>query len=745
MCSAATIVLSDWAYNAAIYGAGGNYKMIYQGSAITVSKTASGIARLVFDMPDSSVNVFNALMLKELKEAIAAVAASDVHGLICASNKAAFIVGADIKEFTQSFQQPEAELLAWVAQSNDIFNAIEDLSVPTVTAINGLALGGGLEMCLATDFRVASDTAALGFPEVNLGICPGFGGTVRATRLLDLSSAIDWVSNGKQVKAYDALSVGAVDMVVSADTLNDAAEDLIEQALAGELDVQDRRQQKTSPLAISPATLEKTFSEALVRIHKNYGPHYPAAATAVEAMKQGALLARTEALALEHQAFVALARSEVAGNLVQLFLNDQFLKSRARKQVADAAPVSRAAVMGAGIMGGGIAYQSALRGVPIRMKDINQNGLDLGMSEAGKLLAKQVERGRLSQNKADAVLAAISPTLDYTGFDQVDLIVEAVVENARVKQAVLAEVEDLVPDTTILTSNTSTISITLLASALKRPQNFCGMHFFNPVPLMPLVEVIRGEKTGSAAIARTVAYAQSLGKTPIVVNDCPGFLVNRILFPYFGAFCQLLHDGIDFREIDRVMEAFGWPMGPAYLLDVVGIDTAAHCMKVMAEGFPDRMQYDFRTVIDHLYEAGCYGQKNGKGFYRYQQSESGRPTKQFESSILEELKPLQQEQITLSDQQILERMMTALCLEAVRCLEDDIVSSAVEVDMGLLLGLGFPRFRGGALRYIDNFVEGDSRGVDAFCQMADRYADLGPLYHPTSRLREMAAIGKTFY
>jgi len=719
--------------------------MIYQGSAIKVSKTASGIAKLVFDLPGSSVNVFNALMLKELKEAVAAVAASDARGLICTSAKAAFLVGADIKEFTQTFKLPESELLDWVAQSNEIFNAIEDLPIPTVTAINGMALGGGLEMCLATDFRVAADSAALGFPEVNLGICPGFGGTVRAARLLELSAAIEWVSSGKPVKAYDALSVGAVDTVVPADALEEAALDLVEQALAGDLDVQDRRVQKTSALTQTTKTIDKYFSEALTRINKTWGPNYPAAATAIESMWQGGKKTREEALALENRAFVTLARSEIAGNLVQLFLNDQFLKSQARKQVADAKPVTRAAVMGAGIMGGGISYQSALRGVPVLMKDIQQQGLDLGISEASGLLAKQVERGRMSKQKADAVLAAITPTLDYSGFEQVDLIVEAVVENPRVKQAVLSEVEKLVPDTTILTSNTSTISITLLATALQRPENFCGMHFFNPVPLMPLVEVIRGEKTGANAIARTVAYAQALGKTPIVVNDCPGFLVNRILFPYFGAFCQLLRDGVDFREIDRVMEAFGWPMGPAYLLDVVGIDTASHCMKVMAEGFPDRMHYDFRTAIDHLYEAGSYGQKNGKGFYRYEKTAGGRPNRVFDETILDELKPLQGEKREVSDQQILERMMTALCLEAVRCLEDGIVSSAVEVDMGLLLGLGYPRFRGGALRYVDNFTRGELKGLAAFCEMADQYADLGPLYHPTSRLREMAARGETFY
>jgi len=713
--------------------------MIYQGSAISVEKLESGVARLIFDLPQSQVNVFNRLMLEELSQAISQVAASDAIALMCCSAKQTFLVGADIKEFIDYFKQSEAELLAWAERTNAIFNALEDLAIPTITAINGMALGGGLELCLATDYRVASESAVLGFPEVNLGICPGFGGTVRAPRLMSAEAAIEWVRSGKQIRAHQALAEGAVDAVVAADVLEEAALDMLIQAIAGELDTAGRRAQKTGALSMSAAEIEKVFTEGLARAEKDAGPNYPAAATAVKSMWEAANMSRNGALALEHQAFVTLARGTVAGNLVQLFLNDQFLKSRAKKLGASARPVNRAAVMGAGIMGGGIAYQSALRGTAIVMKDIAQQGLDLGLGEAGKLLDKQVERGRLDRERANKVLSVISPTLDYSGFDAVDIIVEAVVENTRVKQTVLAEVESLVSPDTIITSNTSTISITLLATALQRPENFCGMHFFNPVPLMPLVEVIRGEKSSDEAIATTVAYAQALGKTPVVVNDCPGFLVNRILFPYLGAFCQLLRDGADFREVDRVMENFGWPMGPAYLLDVVGIDTASHCMRVMADGFPDRMQYDFRTAIDHLYEAGSFGQKNGKGFFVYEKTAGGRPARNFDKGILDTLAPLITAKKAIGDDEIRERMMVALCLEAVRCLEDNIVSSATEVDMGLLLGLGYPRFRGGALRYIDNI------GVAAFCEMADRYATLGPLYHPTDALRNMAKSGKTFY
>ena len=348
-------------------------------------------------------------------------------------------------------------------------------------------------------------------------------------------------------------------------------------------------------------------------------------------------------------------------------------------------------------------------------------------------------KGRLNESSAAAMLGSIHPVLDYSGFDKVDIVIEAVVENPRVKKAVLSEVEPLLGPDAILCSNTSTISITDLATALQRPQNFCGMHFFNPVPLMPLVEVIRGAQSSDAAIATTVAYAQALGKTPIVVNDCPGFLVNRILFPYFGAFSQLLRDGADFRKIDAVMEAFGWPMGPAYLLDVVGIDTAVHAQAVMADGFPERMRYDFKSAMDLLFEAGELGQKTGSGFYRYVPGARGRIEKQIDDSIIARIETLQGKQRDFEDEEIVARLMLAMCLETVRCLEDGIVSDPIEADMGLILGLGFPKFRGGALRYID------SMGAQAFCELAQRYAHLGPLFSPTPRLLEMAAKGEKFY
>ncbi len=374
------------------------------------------------------------------------------------------------------------------------------------------------------------------------------------------------------------------------------------------------------------------------------------------------------------------------------------------------------------------------------MKDIKEEAIELGLKEARKLFGKQVERNKLTTEQMAEKLSNIRPTLSYGDFGHVDLVVEAVVENPKVKDAVLTEVEGLVDEKAILTSNTSTISINRLAENLKRPENFCGMHFFNPVHRMPLVEVIRGEKTSDAAVGATVAYARAMGKTPIVVNDCPGFLVNRVLFPYFGGFSLLVEQGADFQHVDKVMEKFGWPMGPAYLLDVVGMDTAVHANEVMAEGFPDRMARDGKTAIQVMYDNERLGQKNDKGFYAYEEDKKGKPKKVSDDAAYALVKQVVKEEKTFSDEEIIARMMVPLCLETVRCLEDDIVATPAEADMALIYGIGFPPFRGGALRYID------AMGVAAFVELADGLADeLGPLYAPTDKLRDMAKSGDTFY
>ncbi|MFT6915359.1 MAG: 3-hydroxyacyl-CoA dehydrogenase/enoyl-CoA hydratase/3-hydroxybutyryl-CoA epimerase [Motiliproteus sp.] len=714
--------------------------MIYQGPSIQVIALADNVFEMRFDQQGSPINKFDAQTLEDLKAAVEALASQPtLAGVLITSAKDAFIVGADINMFSEVFSKTDAEIIEMNMAINGLFNTLEDLPCPTVVAINGMALGGGFEICLAADYRVMAEDAKVGLPEVKLGIFPGWGGSVRLPRLIGADNAIEWICSGSEKRAPKALFEGAVDAVVTGDKLREAALDLLAQCQAGKLDYLARRIEKQSPIKLGQLDAMMAFETAKGFIAGKAGPHYPAPVAAVKVMQKHAGMKRDKALEVEAQAFVKMAKTEVCANLVGLFLNDQQIKKVAAKHAKKALPVKQAAVLGAGIMGGGIAYQSAVKGTPILMKDINEAGIQSGLNEAGRLLTGELGRGRIDAAKMATALTRIRPALSYGDFKSVDLVVEAVVENPKVKGAVLAEVEQHVAAETILTSNTSTISITRLAESLQRPENFCGMHFFNPVHRMPLVEVIRGEKSSEQAIATTVAYALAMGKTPIVVNDCPGFLVNRILFPYFGGFSRLLEAGVELARIDKVMERFGWPMGPGYLLDVVGLDTAVHADKVMAEGFPDRMASERKSAIELLVEQGRLGQKSAKGFYNYVPDKKGKPAKQPAPEIQALLDSVVVAKREMTDEQIVAVMMVPLCLETVRCLEDGIVDSAAEADMGLVYGIGFPPFRGGALRYIDTL------GLEEFCQLADQFSELGTLFKPTEKLRAMAAAKQRFY
>ena len=714
--------------------------MIYDGTAITVKLIEDGIAELNFNLDGESVNKFNRVTLEDLKAATAAIKGnSDVKGVLVTSGKDCFIVGADITEFGDAFKLPEEEIVEWILSGNEIFNAIEDLPVPTLTSINGIALGGGFEMCLSTDFRVMSEKAKVGLPEVKLGLMPGFGGTVRLSRVIGADNAIEWICMGAENRADKALKMGAVDAVVAPEALREQSIAMLKSAIAGELNYEARRAVKTGKGLLNSMESMMVFETAKGFVKGQTKGHYPAPIEAIKVMQKHHNLTRDKALAVEAKGFAKLAKTTESQALIGLFNNDQLLKKKAKEYDAIAKPTNKAAVLGAGIMGGGIAYISALKGTPILMKDIAEAGIELGLTEANKLLSKRVERKKMKPLAMGEALNRIRPTLSYAEFGDVDVVVEAVVENPKVKGIVLAEVESHVNENTIVASNTSTISIDFLAKSVKRPENFLGMHFFNPVHMMPLVEIIRGEKTSEEAVATTVAYAKKMGKTPVVVNDCPGFLVNRVLFPYFGGFAGLLKDGADFRQVDKVMEKFGFPMGPAYLMDVVGIDTGKHANDVMAEGFPERMKADFTSAMDVLYENGFYGQKNNKGFYTYVEDKKGKPKKVFDESILELLAPVLGEARDFDAEEIIARCMIPMCNEVVRCLEEGIVDTAAEADMALVFGVGFPPFRGGALRYIDTV------GLANFVELADKYKDISPLYHVTDKMREMAANGESYF
>ena len=713
--------------------------MLYQGATLSLKWLEDGIAGLVFDAP-GSVNKLDVRTVASLGEAITVLEQlPTLRGLLISSAKPAFIVGADITEFLSLFNTPGEKLSQWLAFANTIFNRLEDLPVPTVTAIDGYALGGGCECVLATDLRIITPKARIGLPETRLGIMPGFGGSVRLPRLLGADSALEIIAAGKDVYGYTALKLGLVDAVVAPEKLHDGALTMLKAAIA-DGSWRQRRQPKLEPLKLSPIEAAMSFTSARALVMQTAGKHYPAPLTAVKTIEAAAGLGRDEALKLETAAFVPLAQSDEARALVGIFLNEQYVKSLAKQRAQDAGTPGQAAVLGAGIMGGGIAYQSALKGVPVKMKDINAQALTLGMQEASKLLNKQLERGKIDGKTLASVIATIQPTLDYAGFEHADIVVEAVVENPRVKAQVLAETEKHLHDGAILASNTSTIPISQLAQALQRPENFCGMHFFNPVPRMPLVEVVRGEKTADATLSKVMAWASKMGKTPIVVNDCPGFFVNRVLFPYFAGFSLLLRDGADFRQIDKVMEKqFGWPMGPAWLLDVVGIDTAHHAQLVMADGFPTRMKKDYRDAIDVLFEAQRYGQKNQRGFWRWEEDKKGKPQKIADPEVDNLLQTICEPKRVFSDEEIIQRMMIPMLNEVVRCLEEKIIASPAEADMALIYGLGFPPFRGGAFRYLDTL------GNDQVLAQMQRYRELGALYQAPALLEQKAHQHESWY
>ncbi|MFO1406698.1 MAG: fatty acid oxidation complex subunit alpha FadB [Steroidobacteraceae bacterium] len=712
--------------------------MLYSGPAFSATALGDGIVELKFDLAGESVNKLNQVALRDLDAATQAIAkAPDVKGVIVTSGKPVFIVGADVTEFGGMFAAGEAAVAAGVLETNRMLCRFEDLPFPTVAAINGVCLGGGLEVALSCDYRVMSTAANVGFPEVKLGIFPGFGGSVRLPRVIGVDNAIEWICAGNDRKADAALKEGAVDAVVAPEQLRDAALAMVREAIAGRLDWKAKRAEKLAPVKLNPMESMMAFTSAMGFVAGKAGPNYPAPVLAIRSMQESASKGRDDALAIEAKYFAKAAMTPQANALVGLFLADQAVKKASGGWAKKGAKeIKQAAVLGAGIMGGGIAYQSAVKGTPIIMKDIRSEALDLGMSEAGKLLAKQVEKGKLKPEQMAGTLSKIRPTLNYGDFKEVDIVIEAVVENPKVKKAVFAELEGLVRDDTIIASNTSTISISYLAEGLKRPANFVGMHFFNPVHMMPLVEVIRGKQSSDAAVAATVALALRMGKTPIVVNDCPGFMVNRVLFPYFAGFHMLLRDGADFQAVDKAMEKFGWPMGPAYLMDVVGMDTGVHAAAVMAEGFPDRMTPDFKSTTEVLVGLKRYGQKTGKGYYTYAPDKKGKPKKSVDPETYELVKGVVAERREFTPEEIVERCMIPMVNEVARCLEDGIVASPAEADMSLIYGIGFPPFRGGACRYVDQM------GAAKYVEMAQKYVSLGKLYEPPKLLVDLASSGK---
>ncbi|MGY8800522.1 MAG: fatty acid oxidation complex subunit alpha FadB [Pseudomonadales bacterium] len=716
---------------------------MFEGKTLSLTTLDNDYAEIKFDSQSGSVNKFNAETLAELRQAMDILKQQQgIKGLLLSSGKSVFVVGADITEFKGMFSASKEQFVEAAYVVNALFSEIEDLPYPSVAAINGFALGGGFEVCLACDCRVISSKAAVGLPETGLGIIPGWGGTVRLPRLIGYADAVQWIVSGQQQKPAAAQQAGAVDVIAEPEELRAESLKVLQEMVDGTRDYEARRLQKTSPLTLSGAELEAAASNYRAAVVGKLGSHYPAQLKTIDLVAGAASLGRDEAVRRENVAFYEISQTAQARALVGLFLNEQYVVKLAKNRAVahKPEPIKTAGVIGAGIMGGGIAYQNAIRGYSVVMKDIAQPALDLGIDEATKLLSKSVSRGKLTEDKAQQLLSSISPTLVDSDINGCEILVEAVVELEVVKMQVLAAAEALLPTTSIMTSNTSTISINRLAEPLQRPENFCGMHFFNPVHAMPLVEIIRGEHTSDATVAAVCTYALGLGKKPIVVNDCPGFLVNRVLFAMLFGLEIMISEGADFQQIDKVMEGWGLPMGPAYLMDVIGIDTINHCYPVMMDGLPQRFK---KTADVWPTEAVCnakrLGQKNGLGYYRYELNEKGKPAKVVDPEVIAMLESLYGAAKQLEADEIIDRLMVAMAMEMIHCLEEGVVASPAEADMALIYGVGFPPFHGGICRWMDEI------GLQEICDRGDRYLSISELYRPTEKLRAMAAKGETLY
>jgi len=699
--------------------------MEYKGKNIQLQLLEANIYNLQFNNGHSKVNVFDQATLRELAEALSIIKSlKEIKGLLITSSKDVFIVGADIFEFMMHFNKSHDELKNWLREQNQVFNGFEDLNIPTVTAINGQSFGGGFEITLTSSYRIACENSLVGLLETNLGIIPGWGGTVRLSRLCGAKTAIQWITSGKKIPAPEAQRVGAIDFITKQENLLAEAVNLLKRLMNGELNWKKRQKAKTLPFAVLPEDL--TWINDNKKIVGNV--HYPALNLAVETILNGKGLNRTRAQEIESENFVNLAHSQTAKCLTQVFLSDQLVKKLSNKMVVENKNVDKVLIIGAGTMGTGIACNAQEKNIQVYLLDENIEVL----KRQKKFVDEYCQKNAKNELKC-LVKESVNEPIDAT------FVVENIIENESKKTMVFSQIEALFPRETIIASNTSALSITQMSLKLKRPENFCGIHFFNPVTKMPLVEVIKGKFTSEKTLCQAVTFANSLGKKIIVVNDCPGFLVNRLLFVYLQSFMHLLTESVAFDRIDKVMQEFGWPKGPAALLDTVGIDIVFRALSNVMTAYPDRLKHDFIKMYELLLDKQRLGCKTLKGFYAYKINDQGKK----ETSIDDEIKIILKQQIRnsikISDQEIVHRMMLPMIIEASLCLEEKIVSTPAEVDIGVIYGLGFPAFRGGLLGYADNL------GVNKIISLLNNYKCLGQYFEPTKQILSMQERKLSFH
>lgn len=701
-----------------------------------------GIVVLTFDRPGSSANVFDRATLEELDMHVAFIEdRPDAKGLILASAKPSiFIAGADLHalgEFPSASGAAPPELPGLVELGQRVFNRLAALRVPKVAAIHGACLGGGYELALACDWRIASTDKAtkIGLPETQLGILPAWGGATRLPRLIGLPMALEVILAGKALPAKPALQRGMVDETAPKERLIELARERIRSGKA---------QPKRPAHRLTNNALAAALIAARVRpqVWQRTRGHYPAVLKALDVVAKGISKPLCEALALERGAILELAQTEAARNLIRVFL----LQERAKKLAPVAAipdrrassgahrappEAARCAVIGAGVMGAGIAQWLVSRGLRVTLTDVSADALAHGLARIAELYEAGVKRHLFTRLEARQGMDRLSPVTGEAPLDGVDFVIEAAVENMELKKRIFQNLAARCGPDTILATNTSALSVTELSAATPCPERVVGVHFFNPVHRMQLVEVVRGERTGAEALVRAVRLAQQIGKLPVVVRDSPGFVVNRVLMPYLIEAVQLFAHGARIEDIDEAMLDFGMPMGPLRLIDEVGVDVTHHVAETLVARFSPRLSLP--AVLPRMLKAGQLGRKADHGFYCYNTKKPAPHTELRMYRVGDEAAGLDREMLR-------EGMVLSMVNEAARCLEEKVVEAPADVDFAMIMGAGFAPFRGGPLRYAD------AEGVAKMVERMNRLATMaGERFRPCALLEWMAPASKRFY
>lgn len=710
-----------------------------------IEREVGNVAILVLDRKDREVNTLSAKVLRELNDILdSLVGDSSLEGVVFTSGKKDFIVGADIQEI--SALKTAEEAAAGSRQMQAILNKIAEMRVPTVAAINGQALGGGLELALACTWRLCTNDqrTKLALPEIQLGLIPGAGGTQRLPRLIGIQSALDMILTGKRIAPKKAEKLGLVDAAVPPHLLREQAvrfaqkkrsntrklPDLIPSKIAADLP-----KWATEGNPIGRKLIAKKAREMVDEKTKGF---YPASYKALDAVFDGYEMSLSKGLDLEANLFGQLAVTRESGSLIHLFHTTTALKKHkyrdAGRERFGNQKVEKAAVMGAGFMGAGIATVCAERGIRVFYSDPNTDSLGRALKHTHDYFAKKVQKKRLKPFEAAQKIAQISPGLSPVGFDRCDIVIEAVFEDLKLKQKLLNQIESTASDNFIFASNTSAIPITKIAEVAKHPDRVIGMHFFSPVEKMPLLEIVISEKTADWVTARTIELGQEMGKQVIVVKDGPGFYTTRALSFYLNEGASILAEGVSIEQIDKSLVDFGFPVGPITLIDEVGIDVGMHVLETMQKAFPDRMAPP--RGLQPVADSGRLGRKNNKGFYTYDNGKKGRA----DNSIYELIGVDRSRQPSISTDEIVDRCVLQFVNETVRCLEDGILTSPGDGDVGAVFGLGFPPFWGGPFKYVDHV--GARTVTERLKALADKY---GSRFQPADLLIEHAKTNKRFF